>query len=99
MRDTDRLAKTIVFCVDQDHADEMRRQLNNCNTDLVQQSPNYVCRVTADEGAIGRGHLSDFQDVETTIPTILTTSQLLTTGVDAPTVKNASSCSTVPSAR
>ena len=44
--------------------------------------------MTADEGSIGRGHLSAFQDVETTFPTILTTSQLLTTGVDAPTVKN-----------
>lgn len=88
MRDTDRLAKTIVFCVDQEHASEMRRLIGNYNADLVQQSPNYVCRVTADEGAIGRGHLSDFQDVETLVPTILTTSQLLTTGVDAPTVKN-----------
>lgn len=88
MRETDRFAKTIVFCVDQEHADEMRRQLNNLNSDLVQQSPDYVCRVTADEGGIGRGHLSDFQDVETQTPAILTTSQLLTTGVDAPTVKN-----------
>lgn len=88
MRETDRFAKTIVFCVDQEHADEMRRQLNNLNSDLVQQSPDYVCRVTADEGGIGRGHLSDFQDVETRTPAILTTSQLLTTGVDAPTVKN-----------
>jgi type I restriction enzyme, R subunit len=88
MHDSDRFAKTIVFCVDQEHADEMRRQLNNCSADLVQQLPNYVCRVTADEGAIGRGHLSDFQDVETTVPAILTTSQMLTTGVDAPTVKN-----------
>ncbi len=57
MRKTDRFAKTIVFCVDQEHADEMRRQLNNLNADLVQQHPDYVCRVTADEGDIGRGHL------------------------------------------
>ena len=88
MQETDRFAKTIVFCVDQEHADEMRRQINNFNSDLAQEWPNYACRVTADEGAIGRGHLSDFQDVETTTPVILTTSQLLTTGVDAPTVKN-----------
>src|SRR4029077_13270543 len=47
-----------------------------------------VCRVTADEGGVGRGHLSRFQDVDTKVPTILTTSQLLTTGVDAPTCKN-----------
>lgn len=85
---TDRLAKTIVFCVDQEHADEIRRLINNHNSDLVRNAPNYVCRVTADEGAVGRGHLSNFQDVETSTPAILTTSQLLTTGVDAPTVKN-----------
>lgn len=88
MARTDRFAKTIVFCVDQEHADEMRRELNNLNSDLVVKHPNYVCRVTADEAAVGRGHLSDFQDVETTSPVILTTSQLLTTGVDAPTCQN-----------
>jgi type I restriction enzyme, R subunit len=85
---TDRFAKTIVFCVDQEHADEMRRALNNLNADLAQKYPDYVCRVTADEGHIGRGHLSRFQELETATPTILTTSQLLTTGVDAPTCKN-----------
>ena len=85
---TDRFAKTIVFCVDQEHADEMRRALNNLNADLVREHPDYVCRVTSDEGDIGRGHLSHFQDLETRTPAILTTSQLLTTGVDAPTCKN-----------
>jgi type I restriction enzyme, R subunit len=85
---TDRFAKTIVFCVDQEHADEMRRALNNLNADLVRQYPDYVCRVTSDEGGIGRGHLSNFQDVERRTPVILTTSQMLTTGVDAPTVQN-----------
>jgi type I restriction enzyme R subunit len=90
LKKTNRLDKTIVFCVDQEHADEMRRQLNNLNADLVQQNPNYVCRVTSDEGDVGLGHLSKFQDVETDArsPVILTTSQLLTTGVDAPTCKN-----------
>ncbi|HSH81750.1 MAG TPA: type I restriction-modification enzyme R subunit C-terminal domain-containing protein, partial [Herpetosiphonaceae bacterium] len=88
LKQTDRFAKTIVFCVDQEHADEMRRALNNLNADLVRQYPDYVCRVTADEGDIGRGHLSRFQELETTTPAILTTSQLLTTGVDAPTCKN-----------
>ncbi|WP_433500206.1 EcoAI/FtnUII family type I restriction enzme subunit R [Sphaerimonospora sp. CA-214678] len=88
MHSTDRSAKTIVFCVDQEHADEMRRLLNNHNADLALATPDYVCRVTADEGAIGRAHLSKFQDVETSSPVILTTSQLLTTGVDAPTVQN-----------
>jgi type I restriction enzyme R subunit len=85
---TDRFAKTIVFCVDQEHADEMRRALNNLNADLVQKHPDYVARVTSEEGKIGKGHLSRFQELETTSPVILTTSQLLTTGVDAPTCKN-----------
>ena len=90
LKRTDRFAKTIVFCVDQEHADEMRRALTNLNADLVAQNPNYVCRVTAAEGDIGRGHLSRFQDLETnqSTPTILTSSQMLTTGIDAPTVKN-----------
>jgi type I restriction enzyme R subunit len=88
LKRTDRFGKTIVFCVDQEHADEMRRALNNLNTDLTAQHPDYVARVTADEGHIGRGYLSRFQELETTSPAILTTSQLLTTGVDAPTCKN-----------
>ena len=87
MRQHDRFAKTIVFCVDQEHADTMRAALNSDNTDLTRQHPDYVCRVTAEEGAIGIGHLSRFQDVETRTPVILTTSQLLTTGVDAPTCR------------
>lgn len=88
MKAHDRFAKTIVFCVDQPHADDMRQILNNLNADLVKNYPDYVCRVTADEGNIGKGHLSDFKELETTTPVILTTSQLLTTGVDAPMVKN-----------
>ena len=88
MRKTDRYAKTIVFCVDQEHAAEMRQVLTNHNADLVQQHPDYVCRVTAEEGDIGRGHLGRFQELEKDTPVILTTSQLLTTGVDAPTCKN-----------
>ncbi|MBU2693087.1 MAG: DEAD/DEAH box helicase family protein, partial [Candidatus Eisenbacteria bacterium] len=85
---TGRFDKTIVFCVDQEHADEMRRVLNNLNSDLTRQHSDYVCRVTSDEGGIGRGHLSNFQDVERRTPVILTTSQMLTTGIDAPTVQN-----------
>ena len=88
LKKTDRFAKTIVFCVDQEHASEMRTVLSNLNSDLVAKHPDYVCRVTADEGDIGLGHLARFQDVETTVPAILTTSQLLTTGVDVPTCKN-----------
>lgn len=88
LKKTDRFAKTIVFCVDQEHASEMREALVNLNSDLVRQYPDYVARVTADEGSIGRGHLSRFQDVDQATPVILTSSQLLTTGVDAPTCKN-----------
>ena len=88
LRGTDRFAKTLVFCVDQEHAAEMRQELLNLNSDLVKQYPDYVCRVTADEGAIGLTHLANFQDVDEPTPVILTTSQLLTTGVDAEMVKN-----------
>lgn len=88
LKGTDRFAKTIVFCVDQEHAGEMRVALVHLNGDLVRLHPDYICRVTADEGDIGRGHLSAFQDVDTDTPVILTTSQMLTTGVDAPTCRN-----------
>jgi type I restriction enzyme, R subunit len=92
LKKTDCFSKTIVFCVDQEHADQMRRALNNQNTDLVQQlkkhGEEYVARVTSDEGTIGRGFLSKFQDPEERAPVILTTSQMLTTGVDAPTCQN-----------
>jgi type I restriction enzyme, R subunit len=91
LKKTDRHAKTIVFCVDQEHADQMRRALNNLNADLVKQLPpgeEYVARVVSDEKEIGRGFLSRFQDPEERYPVILTTSQMLTTGVDAPTCQN-----------
>src|SRR5579859_4933255 len=88
LKKTDRFAKTIVFCVDQEHAAQMRQALGNANADLVQQYPNYVVRITADDGEIGKGFLSTFQDPENKSPVILTTSKLLTTGVDVPTVQN-----------
>jgi type I restriction enzyme, R subunit len=66
----------------------MRRALNNLNADLVRQFPDYVARVVSDEGDTGRGHLGRFMELETQTPTILTTSQMLTTGVNAPTCKN-----------
>jgi len=88
LKKSDRFAKTIVFCVDQEHAEEMRRALNNCNADLARQFPDYVARVVSDEGDTGRAHLGRFMELETQTPTILTTSQMLTTGVNAPTCKN-----------
>jgi type I restriction enzyme R subunit len=88
LKSTDRFGKTIVFCVDQEHAEEIRKALNNLNADITVDRPDYVARVVSDEGAIGRGHLDRFMDVETVVPTIVTTSQMLTTGVDVPTCKN-----------
>jgi type I restriction enzyme R subunit len=88
MQKTDRFAKTIVFCVDQEHAEEMRKAINNCNSDLAQQHPDYVVRVVSDEGDIGRGYLSRFMELEKETPVIVTTSQMLTTGVDVQTCKN-----------
>ena len=68
LKKTDRFAKTIVFCVDQEHADEMRRALNNLNDDLAKQYPDYVCRITSEEGTVGRGYLGKFQELETYNP-------------------------------
>lgn len=85
---SDPYAKTIVFCVDQEHADTMREILSNLNAEHVQRHPDYVSRITANEGEYGRERLSRFQDIEDDSVIIVTTSKLLTTGVDAPTVKN-----------
>ncbi len=88
LKNTDRFAKTIVFCVDQEHAEQMRMALNNLNSDLVREYPDYVARVVSEEGKVGRGYLDKFMDIETRTPVIITTSKLLTTGVDVPTCKN-----------
>lgn len=97
LRETDPLAKTIVFCVDQPHAEEMRAALEKYRGPETRHLSDYVCRVTSDEGDVGLGHLGRFQDVEKNSPVILTTSQLLTTGVDAPTVKNVVLCRVIGS--
>jgi type I restriction enzyme, R subunit len=83
-----RLDKTIVFCVDQEHADQMRRELGNLNADLMKQNPNYIARIVSDEGNWGKGLLGKFMDIEADFPVIVTTSQMLSTGVDIPTCKN-----------
>lgn len=88
LKKTDRFGKTMVFCVDQEHAEDMRLALHNANSDLSVKHPHYVARVVSDEGKIGRKFLDDFQDPEKKTPVILTTSQMLTTGVDAPTCRN-----------
>lgn len=77
--------KTIVFCANQEHALLIRDIINGRKAN---QNPTYCVRVTADEGNIGDQYLRDFQDNEKTIPTILTTSQKLSTGVDARNIRN-----------
>jgi len=81
----DQSQKTLVFCADQVHALVVRDLVNEIKTSA---SPNYCHRVTANDGLIGDQHLREFQDNERTIPTILTTSQKLSTGVDAVNVRN-----------
>lgn len=88
LRNTNPFDKTVIFCVDQEHADEMRQAVNNLCSDLSRQYPDYVVRIVADEGDVGRGYLSRFQELETRTPTVVTTSKLLTTGVDIQTCKN-----------
>ena len=77
--------KTLVFCATQDHALAVRDLINQMKTS---KEPNYCQRVTANDGELGEQHLRDFQDNEKTIPTILTTSQKLSTGVDARNIRN-----------
>ncbi len=81
----DQREKTLVFCATQDHALAVRDLINQIKTS---KDPNYCHRVTADDGALGDQHLRDFQDNEKSIPTILTTSQKLSTGVDARNIRN-----------
>jgi len=77
--------KTLVFCESQNHASAIRNLINQKATS---RNVNYCCRVTANEGSKGEQFLRDFQDNEKIIPTILTTSKKLSTGVDAPEIKN-----------
>jgi len=88
LKATGRYDKTIIFCVDQEHALDMRNALARENEDLVKLHPDYVARVVSDEGKEGRGHLDNFSDPESETPVVLTSSHMLTTGVDAPTCRN-----------
>ncbi|HEY9627262.1 MAG TPA: DEAD/DEAH box helicase family protein [Coleofasciculaceae cyanobacterium] len=85
MEAIDQNQKTLVFCATQEHALAVRDLINQIK---ISTEPNYCVRVTADDGKLGEQHLSTFQDNEKTIPTILTTSQKLSTGVDARNVRN-----------
>jgi len=82
----DRFQKTIVFCVDTEHAARMRQALVNENADLVQQNARYVMRITGDD-ADGTAQLGNFIDPESRYPVLVTTSRLLSTGVDAQTCR------------
>lgn len=86
LKATDRYAKTIVFCEDIDHAERMRRALVNQNADLVAQNHLYVMRITGDNPQ-GKAELDNFILPESQYPVIVTTSKLMTTGVDAQTCK------------
>jgi type I restriction enzyme R subunit len=85
MEQIDQREKTLVFCATQDHALAVRDLINQMKTS---KDPNYCQRVTSDDGELGEQFLRDFQDNEKTIPTILTTSQKLSTGVDARNIRN-----------
>ena len=86
LKKTDRFAKTIIFCVDIDHAERMAEALRNENQDLVAKNPKYVMQITGDNEE-GKRALYPFQNEESRYPVLVTTSKLLTTGVDAPTCK------------
>lgn len=82
----DRFAKTIVFCTDIDHAERMRTAMANLNSDLVSQNYKYVMQITGDNDA-GKRELDNFINPEERYPVIATTSELMTTGIDAQTCK------------
>jgi type I restriction enzyme R subunit len=81
-----RYDKAIFFCVDTEHADRMRQALVNENRDLVCEDERYVMRITGDDD-IGKKQLDNFRDVSSRYPVLVTTSKLLTTGIDAQMVK------------
>ncbi len=87
LRDSgDRFQKAIVFCIDTEHAARMRQALVNENADLVQQNQRYVMRMTGDDPA-GTAELDNFIDPESRYPVIVTTSRLLSTGIDVQTCR------------
>jgi type I restriction enzyme R subunit len=82
----DRYTKTIVFCTDIDHAERMRMALSNLNSDIVSYNPKYIMQITGDNDE-GKRELDNFTNPEETYPVIATTSELMTTGIDAQTCK------------
>lgn len=86
LRETDRFSKTIVFCENTDHALRMRQALMNENSDLAAENHRYVMRITGND-SLGKDELDNFIFPESKYPVIVTTSKLMTTGVDAQTCK------------
>jgi len=86
LKHTDRMAKTIVFCADEDHAERMRIALVNANSDMCKKNPDYVVRITGSD-PYGQSKLDYFISVAEKYPVIATTSKLLSTGVDCKMVK------------
>jgi len=86
LHENGRFSKTIVFCVDIDHAERMRQALINLNADLVKENSNYIMRITGDNPE-GKAKLDYFIDPNEKYPTVVTTSKLMTTGVDAKTTR------------
>lgn len=86
LKNTDRMAKTIVFCADEEHADRMRTALVNENSDMCRKNPDYVVRITGSD-QYGQSKLDYFISVASKYPVIATTSKLLSTGVDCKMVK------------
>ena len=86
LKNTDRFAKTIIFCVDIEHAERMRMALANENADLFNENSKYVMKITGDDD-IGKKELDNFIDPSSRYPVIATTSKLLNTGVDTQTCK------------
>ena len=86
LKSTDRMAKTIVFCADETHAERMRMALANANTDMCKKNPDYVVRITGSD-EYGKGKLDYFISVAEKYPVIATTSKLLSTGVDCKMTK------------
>lgn len=86
LKSTDRMAKTIVFCADEEHADRMRAALVNENADMCRKNPDYVVRITGSD-PYGQSKLDYFISISSKYPVIATTSKLLSTGVDCKMVK------------
>jgi type I restriction enzyme R subunit len=86
LKSTDRMAKTIVFCATEEHAERMRIALSNLNADMVKDNPDYVVRITGSD-AYGKSKLDYFISVSAKYPVIATTSKLLSTGADCKMTK------------